>query len=792
MPARWFGAPIKRKEDPAFLCGRGRYVDDIHLPGMLEAAFVRSPFAHARISRMDTSAARDMPGVHAIFTHADLPSFMQSPLEMIQPNPAIEQLFMPYILAKDEVCFAGEAVVLVIAENRYLAEDAASAVEVEYEPLPAVSDCLAGLGDDSVGAHLDSASNVLARMSLSSGDSDAEFGAAAHVYPVRILVHRGGAFSMECRGVVANWNAAMSSLVIEVTTQSPHRLHRALLNLLQCEDHRVRVVTPDVGGGFGAKGPVYVEYLAICAASIQLERPVKWIEDRRENFLSTYQERDQYWDVEVAVDADARIRGVRGRLVHDAGAYLPVGVVLPWISAATLPGPYVLPSYKIEVVVATTNKVPTSPVRGAGRPQAVVVMERLMDRIARELGVDKAEVRHRNMVRPEHMPYPVGILFRDGRPVIYDSGDYPACQQKALAMADYENFGRRKAQALTQGRYLGIGISNAVEATGLGPYEGATVRVHTNGKIAIYVGASSQGQAHKTTFAQIAADHFGVDIDQIEVVSGDTGMISQGHGTFGARMAVTAGSSVHCASIEVVQHIKKLASEILDVPESDLVLRNGRVEVVADRSGPSGNKEGLGLSLREVAMKSIGQPGAAMHPGSKPGLENTSYFIPERSTYANATHVVEVEVDIETGQVAILRYVVVHDCGRVINPLVVEGQIIGGVVHGIGNALMERMVFDEDAQPVSVNFGEYHLPLAGDVPHVELAHMETPSPLNPLGVKGAGEGGTIAGTAAVINAVDDALSPFGVWIGEAPISPQRIVALLQEAAADKQIHLRSA
>jgi carbon-monoxide dehydrogenase large subunit len=414
-------------------------------------------------------------------------------------------------------------------------------------------------------------------------------------------------------------------------------------------------------------------------------------------------------------------------------------------------------------------------------------MERLMDLVAGKLGLDAAEVRLANMIRPEQMPYAVGITFRDGRPVTYDSGDYPACQAKALALADYAGFARRQAGAAKSGRHIGIGISNSVEATGLGPYEGATVRVLTNGRIAVHVGGPSQGQGHKTAFAQIAAGHFGVGIDAVEVMSGDTASIAYGHGTFGARMAVTAGSSVHVAAAEVARQVKALAAEMLEVPEAELELQGGRVQVKGLPEQPHlrRNMEGMGLGLRELAVRSVGQSGIAMRPGSKPGLESTAYFTPERSTYANGTHVVEVEVDIETGEVKILRYVVVHDCGRVINPLIVNGQIVGGIAHGIGNALLERMVYDADAQPLSTNFGEYMLPLATDVPHLEISHMETPSPLNPIGVKGVGEGGTILAMAAVIGAVDNALAPFGVRIREAPISPQRIVELLNEARAGR-------
>lgn len=773
--AKWFGANVKRKEDPALLRGAGRYVDDIHLPGMLEAAFVRSPFPHALINKIDVSAALAAPGVHAVLTYADLPEGMREPMEMLQPNPSIQENLMPYVLAKDEVFYAGEAIAIVVADNRYLAEDAAALVNIDYTPLPAVSDCLQSVDPATPLVHANGKSNVPARMTLQSGDTDSAFRNAANVYSRRIVQHRGGAFFMECRGLIADWSEAAETLVVYVTTQAPHRLQRSLIGLLACNDNQVRVIAPDIGGGFGPKGPVYHEYLATCAASVKLKRPVKWIEDRRENFVATNQERDQIWDMEIAVDADAKILGLRGRLVHDAGAYIPWGVVLPWISAATVPGPYVIPSYKVEILVALTNKISTTPVRGAGRPQGVMVMERLMDLIAQERGLDPAEVRLRNMIRPEQMPYKVGITFRDGRPVTYDSGDYPACQKKALEIAGYEGFKQRQAEARKQGRYIGIGISNAVEATGLGPYEGATVRVANNGKISVYLGASTQGQSHKTTLAQIAADHFGVDISDVTVTTGDSATISQGMGTFGARIAVTGGNSVHLAAAEVAGKIKKIASEMLEVPESDLVLRNGRVEVV----GAGGNISGLGKSLREIAVKSIGQTGFAMPAGTVPGLESTSYFMPERSAYSNGTHVVEVEVDAETGQVSFRRYVVMHDCGRVINPMVVEGQVVGGVAHAIGNALFERLMYDENAQPLTTNFGEYMLPLADNVPNIEVHHQETPSPLNPLGVKGAGEGGTIAGIAAIIAAVENALQPFGVRIDEAPISPQRIVELIK-------------
>jgi carbon-monoxide dehydrogenase large subunit len=775
MGAKWFGAAVKRKEDPALLRGQGRYVDDIHLPAMLHAAFVRSPHAHARIQGIDKSRARAHAGVHLVASFADLPRTLQEQrLPLFVPHPSLSQPILPYSLAKDEVCYAGEPVAMVVADTRALAEDAAQLVEVEYEVLPAVSDLRAALQPGAPCVHAASNSNVAARIPIVVGDADAAIARASHVFRETLHLHRGGPFFIECRGAVAAWDALNAQLTFYAASQGAHRQKRALLDMFDFADHQVRAVTFDVGGGFGPKGSFYPEYPSIAAASIELGRPVKWIEDRRENFLTTHQERDQVWELEIAVDADARIQALRGRLLHETGAYVPWGVVLPWISATTVPGPYVVPNFSLEVLSVFTNKIQTTPVRGAGRPQAVVVMERMMDRVAHELGLDRAEVRRRNFIRPEQMPYKVGIVFRDGRPVTYDSGDYPTCLERALQHAGYSEFYTRQREARAQGRHIGIGIASAVEATGLGPYEGATVRVSTTGKITVYSGATPQGQSHKTTLAQIAADQFGVDIDAITVVTADTATIPLGVGTFAARTAVNAGSSVHVAAMEVAAKAKKIAAGMLEVAEGDLDIADGYVGV---RGVP-----GLRKSLREIAVKSIGMPGFSMAGGLEPGLESTAYFKPDQSTYSNSTHVCEVEVDVETGMVRLLRHVVMHDCGRVINPLVVEGQIVGGVAHGVGNALFERLLYDENAQPLTTNLGEYLLPLATDMPPVQAHHMQTPSPLNPLGVKGAGEGGTIGSIAAILSAIENALEPFGVRIGEAPIGPQRIVELLAEAA----------
>jgi carbon-monoxide dehydrogenase large subunit len=716
-----------------------------------------------------------MPGVHAVLSFADLPeSVRRQTLPLLVPHPSLRAPQMPYALAKDEVCYAGEPVACVVADDRYLAEDAADRVEVEYEPLPAVDDCRAAIEPNAPLAHAEAESNVAARFPVRVGEADRAFAGAAHVFRERIYQHRGGPFFIECRGAVARYEKPTDAYTLFVASQGPHRLKRCLLDMFDLGDHQVRVVTPDVGGGFGPKGSFYPEYVNIIVAARLLDRPVKWIEDRRENFLATHQERDQYWDMEIAVDRAAKILGVRGTLIHETGAYVPWGIVLPWITATTVPGPYVIPHFKLDVVCAYTNKIQTTPVRGAGRPEAVVAMERLMDRVANELGLDPAEVRRRNFIQPEQMPYNVGIVFRDGRPVTYDSGDYPACQAAALATSDYDGFARRQAEARSQGRYLGIGLANAVEATGLGPYESATVRISTNGKIVVYTGATPQGQSHKTTLAQIAAEKFGVEVDAVTVVTGDTAAVSLGIGTFAARTAANAGPSVHLAALEVAAKAKQLAAGMMECLEDDLELAEGYVRL---KSAPDVQK-----SLRELAVRAVGMPGFSMAGGLPPGLEHTAHFTPAQSAYANGTHVAEVEVDIETGAVRILRYTVAHDCGRVINPMVVDGQVIGGVAHGIGNALYERLLFDENAQPLTGTLADYLMPLATDVPRIDLVHLETPSPLNPLGVKGAGEGGTIPAIAAILSAVESALAPFGVRIAEAPLAPQRIVELLGDHA----------
>jgi carbon-monoxide dehydrogenase large subunit len=776
MSAKHFGARVKRLEDPALLSGRGRFVDDMKLPGMLHACFVRSPHAHARLRSYNARAAMVVPGVHAVLTADDLPGPLRSEvMPTLLPDPAGDPTRTQHVLARDEVCYVGQPIAVVIADTRYIAEDAAAAFAVNYDVLEAVGDCRDAIRDDAPRAHRDLDSNIVASFDLAYGDVDAAFAGAAGVYEEEIWLHRGGGMAMETRAVLASHDPVTDILSVWSGTQTPHIARSMLADLLGRELESLRVIAPDVGGGFGPKAIFYPEEAVIPAAALKLGRPVKWIEDRREHFLCATQERDQYWDIAVAVDVHGKILGVRGRLLHDTGAYLPWGAILPYIAAATVPGPYVVPAYRLEAMVVFTNKVPATPVRGAARPQAVFAMERLMDRVAHELELDRAEVRRRNFIQPEQMPYEVGLIFRDGKPVVYDSGDYPKTMAAALSTAEYDSFRERQAAARDQNRYIGIGLANYVEGTGLGPFEGVTVRVLPSGKVAVATGATNQGQGTRTVLSQIVADQIGCRIDDIMMTVGDTAAISQGVGSFGSREAVNAGNSAQIAGQAVRRQLITLAAHALGVYEGDIELENG--EAIAAR----GNRPAIGFG--ELARLAQGIPGVALPAGQMAGLEHTAYYAPAQAAYCSGTHVAEVEVEIMTGGVKILRYSVAHDSGRIINPLIVDGQIQGGVAHGIGNALLEWMQYDENAQPLTTSFADYLLPTALDVPTCAIAHIETASPLNPLGVKGAGEGGTIPAPAAIIAAIEDALSPFAVHFAEAPLTPQRIVEALRAAGA---------
>jgi aerobic carbon-monoxide dehydrogenase large subunit len=659
-----------------------------------------------------------------------------------------------------------------VADDRYVAEDAAALVDIDYEPLPAASDCRAALAPGAPKVHRNSPHNLLAEFDMAYGDVDAAFGKAAHVFRESLWQHRGGSHSIECRGAVALHDPLEDRLTLWSSTQMPHAAMRLLCDMLGRDENQVRVITPEVGGGFGPKLVFYPEDVVTALAAMLLKRPVKWIEDRLEHFVATTQERDQYWDVEVAVDRDARLLGIRGALVHDHGAYTARGVNLPYNSAENVPLGYELPAYRMNVKVALTNKVPVTPVRGAGHPQGVFVMERLLDRVARELKLDRAEVRRRNLVPADKMPYRTHLKARGGLAIVLDSGDYPQCQRKALELAGWEQFPARQAAARRQGRHLGIGLANFVKGTGRGPFESVTVRVGPSGKIHVYSGAAAMGQSTKTMLAQVVAEQLGADIANVSVTTGDTATVSMGLGGSNSRQTVMAGSSAHVAARKVREKAMHIASHALEVAERDLEIVGREIRVKG-----SDLKLDLGRAARSVA----GTAGYTLPGGMTPGLEATEHVVIDAMAYANGTAVAEVDVDVETGAVRIAKLVFVHDAGRILHPVIVEGQLIGGIAHGIGNALYEWMRYDENAQPITSTLADYLLVSATEMPPVALGHLESPSPLNPLGVKGVGECGVVPVAAAVVSAVEDALSPYNVRITRAPIMPSDIVALVAEA-----------
>ena len=769
----YIGKRVHRSEDRALLMGQGQFVDDLKLPQVLFSAVLRSPHGHARINSIDATQARALKGVHAVYLYADLPESARRRLPMSIPNPLIRHVMTQELLASSEVCYVGEPVAFVIAESRYVAEDACLLIDVDYDILGAAGDPLAALEDGASLAHTSAKDNLIAQLPLRYGDMDQAFAKATHVVEEKFWQNRGSAHPMEGRGYAAEYHAVTGQLTVWSSGQTPHLEKKTIVDMLAWDPERLRIIHNDVGGGFGPKAIFYPEQALVAIAAWQLQRPVKWIEDRREHFVSSSQERDQYWDMRLALDAQGKILGLKLVMTHDNGAYLQWGVILPYIGVTTTPGPYVVPAMDVTLRMVCTNKGPTSPVRGAGRPQAVFAMERMMDRAARVLGIDRAEMRRRNFVQPEQMPYAVGFIYRDGKPMIYDSGDYPKCQKMALEQIDYAGFAARKAAARKEGRYIGIGMANFVEGTGLGPFEGATVRIQQNGRVSILTAVSSQGQGHKTTFAQICADQLGIPMEMVDVVVADTNAMSMGIGTFACRITVTAGNSVYLAAKAVRTKIERLAAFLLECKTEEVEVKDGITHV---RGSPERCK-----TFSELARVSQGIPGFSFPEGVTNGLEDTQYFSPTQAAYCNGTAAVEIELDLDTGQMRFLKYVMVHDAGRIINPLIVDGQIQGGAAHGIGNATLEWMRYDDQGQPITTNFGEYLLPGAGDVPRLDMLHLESLSPLNPLGVKGVGEGGTIPAAAAIIAAIDDAIDDPNVFLKEAPMPPPRVFEILRDA-----------
>ena len=768
------GQSVPRIEDEPLLKGRARFVDDIAVPGLLHASFVRSPHAHAAIRAVDTRLAAALPGIHAVLTLDDIAAAMRQRRMKRHSNSgtALDQVW-PFALADKEVSYVGEAVALVLGDSRYVAEDAAALVDVSYDALAPAVDCRTSEQPTSPRVRSELTSNVVATYKVGYGDIEQAFKTAAHMFEDEIVQCRGGAHSIEGRGLVVEYRAGDDSLLVSASTQKAHDLKNSIAVLLGLPDTKIRVVTPDVGGGFGAKLCVYSEDIAVAAAAKLLKRSIKWIEDRREHFTNAVQERDQIWRLGIATDQDGVIAGIRGTLIHDQGAYALQDVNLPYNSASAVTGPYVVPAFAMDVRVVLTNKTPVSSVRGAGYPQSAFAMERLMDLVAARLKLDRADVRARNLISAEDMPYEKPVKARSGVSIVYDTGDYPATQQAALDAGKWRDFPERKAKARAAGRWIGIGIANAVKGTGRGPFETGIVRIDLTGQVSVYTGAAPMGQGLRTALAQICASEFGLKASDINVVAGDTGPVPLGLGGFASRQLITAGSSVLLASRTVAAKAKTLASRIIEADESDLELSDGTVHVAGAKDAS--------VSLAELARILNGAPGYAFPSGLEPGLDAMSNFRTDALAYANASHIAEVEVDCETGGVTLLNYIAAQDAGRRINPMIVDGQIKGGIVHGIGNAIFEHIVHDSDGQPLATNFADYLLPAATEMPPMRTLYTESPTQLNPLGAKGVGEVGTIPAAAAIISAIEDAVSEFAIRISQVPISPHYIRARIEQA-----------
>ena len=779
MGAKYFGAAVRRREDPRFLRGEGRFLDDVRVAGLLHVAFLRSPYAHAMIRAIRTERARAAPGVVAVFTFADLESWMK-PLPLFGAPPpglaaaiAFEIRQAPqFALCRDRARYVGEIVAMVVAESRARAEDAAEAIEVEWEPRPVVTDMRQAAEPGTPLVHEAWGTNVGVGFTHAIGDVEAACARADVVMSETFHIQRYVGMPLESRGAVAVWDRRDGTLTTWNSTQVSHFVQQGLAGALGLPHHKVRVIAPDLGGGFGTKASGYPEDHLVPIAAIVLNRPVKWVEDRREHMMSAAHARHQVHAISLAARRDGTIVGLRDRIWLDLGAYNVWGIVLPYNTVAHLIGPHRIANMRVDVQAVTTHKTPNAPYRGAGRPETVFAMDRAVDRLARELRIDPAEIRRRNYIRSDELPYDFGMPYRDGNPLVYDSGDFPAALEAALKAADYDEFRRDQPALRARSIFRGIGISGYVEGTAIGPFEGATVKVDLGGRVLVATGAVNSGQGHETSFAQVCADALGVPLEHVTVVGGDTATVPFGVGTFASRSGVTAGNSIADACQQVRAKLVKAAAALLEASPGDIEIEDGQAFV---RGVPAS-----AVPLARVVQASIptfDRPGVA-----SPDFEATAYHHVPTVTFASAVHVARVEVDVGTGHVTLLRYVVAHDCGKVINPLIVEGQVHGGVAQGVGGALYEEMVYDEQGQLLTGSLMDYLVPTAMEVPPLETVHLEFPSPRNPLGMKGLGEGGAISPPAAIANAIEDALEPFGVRITATPVSPARLLALIHETA----------
>ncbi|HXP02770.1 MAG TPA: xanthine dehydrogenase family protein molybdopterin-binding subunit [Stellaceae bacterium] len=771
----YVGRSLLRREDKRLLTGQGQFIADLVLPRMLHAVFVRSPVAHARIRAVDLARAAAAPGVVEALNGSDL-------LQLLPPVPegqislppkwtsVIQHKFLnpqQPLLAHDKVRHVGEAIAVVVAESRDLAEDAAELVSWDLEELPAVVDPEAALRPDSAIVHDRYQTNLIGEFSVGRGDAAAAMARAPHRLRRRFYHHRYAAMPMECRGVVSAYEPRTDTMTIWSSTQVVHWVRREAAGLLGVPEARVRCVALDVGGGFGGKGHVYPEDLLITFLARRLGRPVRWIEGRSEHLMSATHSRDQLHDLEIGFDDDGRILALIDNYIVDCGAWNPIGSGVAYNTAVHLTGPYRIENFAASGRIVVTNKVPNAPYRGAGRPEAAFAMERTIDLVARTLGLEPAEVRRRNMIQANEMPYRVGMPYRDGEPIVYDSGDYPGALHKALdAVGGVEAFRRRQSAARRQGRYLGLGIGFYIEGTGVGPFESAFVRVDPSGKIYVSGGAAPQGQGMETIFAQVAADLWKVSPDDVVVSLADTASIAIGFGTMASRSTVTLSGAIHGASERLRDKVFAIAANLLECAPADLELRDGGVGVVG--------VPGATVTLARIARAAMPGWNNERPPGIDAGLEETCYWQPPTVTWSYAVHVAIVEVDRETGRVRIDEYAVAHDCGNVVNPMLVEGQIMGGAAQGLGGILGEAITYDANGQLLSGSLTDYALPIAEDIPAIKIVHLHSPSPLNPLGVKGVGEGGAVAPPVAVANAVCDALASFGVEVNATPLKPEEL------------------
>jgi carbon-monoxide dehydrogenase large subunit len=762
------GKRIRRREDPRLITGTATYVDDIQMPGLQHACIVRSPHGAAKIKSINIKPALEFPGVAAIFTGKDT--------EKVGPVPcgaSLPGLRVPHhhILAIDRVYFVGHPVAVVVASDRYIARDAAEAIEVDYEPLPAVSDPEKALAPGAPAVHPEWPDNTAFNYHQDGGDIDKAFAEAEVIVKQRITSQRLIPAAMETRGVVAQWLAGDRALTLHTSTQVPHLVRTLVAQMLGLEENRLRVITPEVGGGFGSKLNVYAEEALMGFVAMKIGKPVKWIESRRENFTSTIHGRGHVDYYEVAAKKDGTLLGIKLKLIQDLGAYHQLLTpVIPTLSVLMMPGLYKCQNIRADIVGVFTNAVPTDAYRGAGRPEATHGIERMMDVLAAELKMDPVEIRKKNFIANDAFP------FHTATGLMYDSGNYAAPLDKVLETVGYKKLREEQKQARADGRLMGIGLSTYGEICAIGPspatpaggWESATVKIEPSGKVTVMTGCSPHGQGEETTFAQIAGDELGVGIDDVLVVHGDTAIVQYGIGTFGSRGTAIGGTAMYFAIQELKEKIKKYGALLLD--SDDVTFANG---VCTD------NKTGKSVPLAQIAAASY--RAMKLPPNTEPGLVATYFWEPPNFTFPFGAHIVITEVDRETGDIAIKRYVAVDDCGNILNPLIVEGQVHGGVVQGLGQALWEQAVYDDSGQLITGEMMDYALPKASYIPWIETSHTITPSPVNPLGVKGVGEAGTIGCSPAMVNSVVDALSPLGVRHIDMPMTPEKIWNLIQAA-----------